>query len=155
MKLTGLPAENLELEITENALVNQKAADSNLSHIKRLGVKLAVDDFGTGYSSLSYLKLFNVDTLKIDRAFIRDILTDKNDALITSAVVALSKHLGITTVAEGVETQEQADMLHKLGCDIVQGFLFSRPLPAEQFLDWAQCHDVSISKCDMPVFQSA
>ncbi|MBN2428756.1 MAG: EAL domain-containing protein [Deltaproteobacteria bacterium] len=155
LKLTGLPPENLELEITENALVNQKAADSNLSHIKRLGVKLAVDDFGTGYSSLSYLKLFNVDTLKIDRAFIRDILTDKNDALITSAVVALSKHLGITTVAEGVETQEQADLLHKLGCNIVQGFLFSRPLPAEQFLDWAQCHHVSTSKIDMPVFQSA
>jgi len=155
LKLTGLPAENLELEITENALVNQKAADSNLSHIKKLGVKLAVDDFGTGYSSLSYLKMFNVDTLKIDRTFIRDILTDKNDALIISAVVALSGHLGITTVAEGVETQEQADMLQKLGCDIVQGYLFSRPLPSEKLLDWARARHGFMGETETSTFHSA
>ncbi len=155
LKLTGLPAKNLELEITENSLVNQKAANNNLHHIKKLGVKLAVDDFGTGYSSLSYLKLFNVDTLKIDRSFIRDILTDKNDALIVSAVIALCGHLGIDPVAEGVETQEQADMLQELGCNTVQGYLFSRALPSEQLLDWALTRHASTTEADIATFQTA
>jgi diguanylate cyclase (GGDEF)-like protein len=142
LKLTGLSAGHLELEITENSLVNQEKANSNLSRIKELGIKLAVDDFGTGYSSLSYLKLFKIDTLKIDRSFVRDILTDKNDALIISAVVALSGHLGITPVAEGVETPEQASLLKNLGCDIAQGYLFSKPLPPEQLLEWATSQQV-------------
>jgi diguanylate cyclase (GGDEF)-like protein len=155
LKMTGLSAEHLELEITENSLVNQQEADSNLSRIKELGIKLAVDDFGTGYSSLSYLKLFNVDTLKIDRSFIRDILTDNNDALIVSAVVALSARLGITPVAEGVETLEQAALIKTLGCDIVQGYLFSKPLPSEQLLEWAKTRQVSDLSPKTIAFRSA
>lgn len=128
---TGMPANKLCIELTESALMlDPKVADARLKKIKDLGVSLSLDDFGTGYSSLSYLKRFPIDTLKIDQAFIRDIKTDKEDAALVRAIIAMAHGLSMDVIAEGVETKEQLDFLNAHGCDIVQGFWFSRPLSA-------------------------
>jgi EAL domain-containing protein (putative c-di-GMP-specific phosphodiesterase class I) len=108
-------------------------AVAKLSAIRKLGVRLAIDDFGTGYSSLSQLKRFPIDTLKVDRSFIRDIPRDAEDIAITEAIIALGKSLGVTVVAEGVETPEQEAFLKTRACHEMQGNLFSRPVPPEDF----------------------
>ena len=133
---TGLEPQYLDIEITESILIQEagKAAQV-LSDLKALGVRISIDDFGTGYSSLSYLKTFSVDTLKIDRSFIRDIPDDPNDEAITRATIALAHSLQLEVVAEGVETEQQCDFLKSLSCDLAQGFLFSRALPAEEFTE--------------------
>lgn len=136
LKRTGLPPGNLELEVTESTLIDGDVIGENLKGIEALGVRLAIDDFGTGYSSLSYLKEYAVDGLKIDRSFIRDINADINDDEVTSAVVGLSKALGMNVVAEGVETIEQYGFLERLNCQTIQGFLISLPLAAAEFEDW-------------------
>jgi len=120
--------EQLELEITESLFVDYSDETmAVLQKIKALGVTLAIDDFGTGYSSLSYLKRFPIDTLKIDKSFIRDVTEDADSAAIVDAVVAMAHRLSLNVVAEGVETQEQLTFLNIAGCDIVQGYLLGRP----------------------------
>ncbi|HYA37917.1 MAG TPA: EAL domain-containing protein [Candidatus Methylomirabilis sp.] len=131
-KFDGDPAR-LELEITEGVLVRHApAAVEALEALNALGVRMAVDDFGTGYSSLSYLRRLPIDTLKIDRAFVRDIPRDPDDSAITAAIIALAQTLKLDMIAEGVETEAQRDFLHARGCRVMQGFLFSRPQPPEE-----------------------
>lgn len=131
LEASGLPANYLELEVTESFIMQQ--ADSAISQLKALreqGISLAIDDFGTGHSSLSYLKSLPVQKLKLDKSFVRDIPADSNDMAISAAVVAMATSLGLTVVAEGVETQAQRDFLRAQGCGQVQGFLYGRPAPA-------------------------
>ncbi|NQD38453.1 EAL domain-containing protein [Permianibacter sp. IMCC34836] len=130
---TGIAPSLLELEITESSLMgNIDSAQTSLSELKALGVCLSIDDFGTGYSSLAYLKRFSVDTVKIDKSFIHDMLADKSDLAIVKAIITLSETLGLGMIAEGVETQEQADALIEMGCLFGQGFLYCRPAPPDQ-----------------------
>jgi diguanylate cyclase (GGDEF)-like protein len=132
LKDTGLAPGDLELELTESSIMdNLAAAASVLTELEQLGIRIAVDDFGTGYSSLSYLKSFPIHCLKIDRSFISDIPGDDNDAAIVRTIIALADNLGLTVVAEGVETDAQLAYLRANRCDQVQGFLFSRPLPPD------------------------
>ena len=130
---TGLPPGLLELELTESVLVEQaEQAMAIMEELKACGLMLSIDDFGVGYSSLSYLKRFPVDYLKVDRSFILDLLEDRKDAAITSAIAGLARSLDIGLVAEGVESRAQAEWLIAQGYDELQGFLYSRPLPAEE-----------------------
>jgi EAL domain-containing protein (putative c-di-GMP-specific phosphodiesterase class I) len=129
----GVEPRYLELELTESVIMRDADASRNqLDALKRLGVRLAVDDFGTGYSSMSYLKRFPLDTLKIDRSFVRDVSSNPTDKGIVGAIVALGKSLNLTTIAEGVELEDQRTVLTELGCDQFQGFLVSRPVPATE-----------------------
>lgn len=128
-----LPGEMLELELTESMVMRHaEQAAAWLSNLKRSGVRLSIDDFGTGYSSLAYLNRFPIDTVKIDRSFIHDIPASRSDAQITSAVIALGHGLGLEVVAEGVETEAHVEFLRKEGCDEVQGYFYSRPIPASE-----------------------
>ena len=130
----GIPADRLELELTEGAMIGDiEKAVTILNGLKDIGVRLSIDDFGTGYSSLAYLKRFPIDTLKIDRSFVRDIVKSTTDPAIVGTIVNLAESLGFDTIAEGVETQEQADMLRLQRCTRIQGYLISRPLPVDQF----------------------
>ena len=132
LKETGLDPESLELELTETVVMEDAQATLGiLETLKSLGVRLAIDDFGTGYSSLAYLKRFPVDTLKIDRLFIAGLDKNVEDEVIVAAMIELARGLGLTVVPEGVETLEQLRRLRKAGCDVAQGFYFSRPLPTE------------------------
>lgn len=136
LKLSGMPARNLELEITESMLMEDtQLATLTLSELSEMGVSLAIDDFGTGYSSLSYLKQFPLNVLKIDSSFIRDLMTDKEDAAIVDAIMAMSESLGLTVVAEGVETEEQLQYLKQRHCQRAQGYFLSRPLDKAAFVD--------------------
>lgn len=133
LRETGLPPNLLELEITEGVLARDVDQARNLLEaLKQMGVRIAIDDFGTGYSSLSYLKTLPVDILKIDQSFVRDMLTDPSDAAIIEAIVRMGQALGLELVAEGVETEEQSNSLLALGCELMQGFHYCRPMPFEQ-----------------------
>jgi diguanylate cyclase (GGDEF)-like protein/PAS domain S-box-containing protein len=135
LEKTGLDASLLELEITEGMIMHRAdQAVAVLERLHKLGVRLSVDDFGTGYSSLSYLKRFPVQTLKIDRSFVNDLTTDGDDGSIVTAIIAMAKSLKLEVVAEGVETREQLAFLTRLHCDKYQGYLFSRPIPADDCL---------------------
>lgn len=135
----GLDARMLELEITESVLLQDvENTLAELRNLKRSGVSLSIDDFGTGYSSLSYLKRFPIDSIKIDRSFVKDLHRDADDAAICAAILAMSRQLGLRVVAEGVETRSQLDFLRRHGCHHIQGFLFSRPLAADEFLRFLQ-----------------
>jgi predicted signal transduction protein with EAL and GGDEF domain len=139
LRETGLDPKWLELEVTESMLmqgVDSQGVDTTLDtlfKLKDMGVRLAIDDFGTGYSSLAYLKRFPLDTLKIDRSFVKDLPRDAEDAAIARAIIAMAHSLRLAVVAEGVETDQQLAFLRQHGCDLVQGFLFSRPVPGEEF----------------------
>jgi diguanylate cyclase (GGDEF)-like protein len=131
---TGLEPEFLELELTESSIMNNpESAIRTLANLNKAGIKVAVDDFGTGFSSLGYLKRLSIDTLKIDRSFVNDLTVDPDDAALVMAIITLAHNLRLEVVAEGVETAEQLKLLHLLRCDEVQGYLFSKPLPAEEF----------------------
>lgn len=133
---SGLPPHALELEFTESAIMKNVSATVGLmQQFKTMGLHLSIDDFGTGYSSLSYLKQFPVDKLKIDQSFVRNIAQDPSDAAIVQAVIALAKTLGMTTIAEGVETEAHLGYLRSLHCQEMQGYLYSRPLPANEFAE--------------------
>ena len=136
---TNIEPQHLEVEITESMLMEDTSINiSALKELKEHGIQISIDDFGTGYSSLSYLKRFHIDALKIDQSFVRDITTDSDDAAIASAVIALGQSLQLTVVAEGVETEEQLSFLKKQGCHEAQGYLFSKPVPAEDFTQLLQ-----------------
>lgn len=132
-----LPAEALELELTETTLIEVGPQTMDiLATLHQMGVGLAVDDFGTGYSSLGYLKHLPITVLKIDRSFVRDLVTEHDDRTLAATIVTLGHGLGLGVVAEGVETEEQRHILLEQGCDLAQGYLFSPPLPADQFAEW-------------------
>ena len=129
----GVNPATLGIEITESALMDDpEAAAATLLRLKEMGLTISIDDFGTGYSSLSYLKRFPIDSLKIDRAFVRDIATDPDDAAIVTAIITMAQSLKIDVIAEGVETEEQLRFLEARGCPAFQGFYFSHPLPADE-----------------------
>ena len=132
---SGIDATMLELELTESILIRD--TENVLATVKRLklmGVKLSIDDFGTGYSSLSYLKRFEVDKLKIDQAFIRELAVHSEDAAIVRAIIQMARSLGLRTIAEGVETKAVLDLLRLYRCDEAQGYFYARPLPADEFM---------------------
>ena len=130
LERANLPAKNLELEITEGVLVNDEMATiASLNELKQLGVSLSIDDFGTGYSSLSYLSRFNIDKLKIDQSFIRNMLESERDEAIVKTIIELGKNLGVVLIAEGVEEQTHLDKLRDYQCEEIQGYFFSRPIP--------------------------
>nr|WP_236748861.1 EAL domain-containing protein [Acidovorax carolinensis] len=132
LAITGAPSGKLKLELTESLLVeDMETTIATMAALRSYGVGFSLDDFGTGYSSLSYLKRMPLDQLKIDQSFVRDLLTDPNDAAIVDTIIALSRSLGLEVIAEGVETPEQRDLLARAGCHLYQGYLFSRPLPTD------------------------
>ena len=136
IKRSDLPPDVLELEIAESTLMDHpELMIKELNKIKKMGITVAVDDFGSGYSSLNYLKKLPVDVLKIDRSFISDIESDPSDSAIVAGIIALAKNLGMSTVAEGVETEAQRKILEQLGCDTFQGYLVSKPVPPQLFTE--------------------
>jgi diguanylate cyclase len=136
LRETGLEPQLFELELTESMLMEGTSHRETLRRLSDLGVQLAIDDFGTGYSSLRYLKSFYVDTLKVDRSFVRDTPQDPEDSAIVTAIIALAHSLNLNVVAEGVETIDQKEFLRARGCGEMQGFLLGRPMPPEVFADW-------------------
>ncbi|HEX5372678.1 MAG TPA: EAL domain-containing protein [Aquabacterium sp.] len=144
---TGLDASLLELELTESLMIsNPDAVQEQTRQLKALGVTLAIDDFGTGYSSLSYLKRFAVDKLKIDQSFVRDLDSDGDDAAIVRAIIQVAGSLGMKTIAEGVERDEIAQTLQRLGCEEAQGYLYARPMPAPELEAWLRAQSSSPRK---------
>jgi diguanylate cyclase (GGDEF)-like protein len=144
LRTWGIPPDRLELELTEGAiLADPVRAAEVLARLSRVGVRIAIDDFGTGYSSLAHLRRLPVDKIKIDRSFVRHILTDQNDRVIVSSIIELGRSLGLQVVAEGVETDEMWMMLTALGCHVAQGYFLSQPLPAADLLPWLTALSVS------------
>jgi len=134
LRQLGLPGQSMAVEITEGLLLDASPAISNqLLELRESGIQVAIDDFGTGYSSLAYLKRFDIDYVKIDRSFVRSIASNANDVVLCEAIIVMAQKLGMKVIAEGVETDEQRELLVTAGCDFAQGFLFSEPVPAEQF----------------------
>ena len=155
-RLTSLLAENaiargvLELELTERVLMRDtEAIDEELLSLTEVGVRLALDDFGTGFSNLNYLKRFPISTLKIDASFVRDLSTKGGDRTLIAAVIGLGRSLGQTVVAEGIETEDQLGVLCELGCEKGQGFLFCRPLPADDLVTYLKMAGCKANKAPL------
>jgi EAL domain-containing protein (putative c-di-GMP-specific phosphodiesterase class I) len=130
LEATGLLPHTLELEVTEGVLIEDvESVIDVLAKLKRIGVSVALDDFGTGYSSITYLRRLPIDILKIDQSFVKDLAEDQSARSIVQAIIAMAHALQQTVVAEGVETLAQADLLRGWGCDVAQGYYFSRPVP--------------------------
>jgi diguanylate cyclase (GGDEF)-like protein/PAS domain S-box-containing protein len=139
-----LPAECMVAEITEGLLLGeQEDILDKLGRLREAGIRVALDDFGTGYSAMAYLKRFNIDYLKIDRSFVRDLSSDESDRAIAEAIVVMARKLGLKTIAEGVETDDQRDILAAVGCEYVQGYLYARPMPVEAFLEYVAGPDAA------------
>ena len=142
---TGVAPHLLELEVTESVFMDDiSIAVDTLKRLHELGIELAIDDFGTGYSSLSYLRQFNIDRLKIDQSFIRNALTNSDDAAIAKTIIKLGHSLNLKVIAEGVETKEHESFLMEEGCDEVQGFRYSKPVPKEDFWKFAENYNGSL-----------
>lgn len=138
---TGIDPQSLEIELTETTLMkHSEHVLSTLTTLQKLGIRLSIDDFGTGYSSLAYLKRYPLDKLKIDRAFVKDTPQDQDYVSLVTAIIQMARSLNLRTVAEGVETKEQWDLLKQLGCELIQGYYLSRPMTAEDALRWQQHH---------------
>jgi EAL domain-containing protein (putative c-di-GMP-specific phosphodiesterase class I) len=134
LQATGLPPSLLELEVTEDILLEDKVAVLSIVRgLQALGVRLVFDDFGTGYGSLSYLKTFPLDGLKIDRSFVRELTRDASDAAIVGSTIELGKRLGLSVIAEGIEDNATAELLAAMGCEEGQGYYFGKPMPAADF----------------------
>ena len=139
LEATDLSPEYLKLEITESSIMEKpEQAIAKMKMLRAKGIHFSIDDFGTGYSSLSYLKRFPIDTLKIDRSFVIDSTTNKDDQEIVKTIISMAKHLNMDAVAEGVETKEQQDFLINQGCHMMQGYYFGRPMPADKFEEMLQ-----------------
>ncbi|MGL4220565.1 MAG: putative bifunctional diguanylate cyclase/phosphodiesterase, partial [Shewanella sp.] len=139
LRLTRLPAANLELEITEGTVIKQpEKAIKVMQQLARMGINLALDDFGTGYSSLSYLKRFPIHTLKIDKAFVDDIDKSDRDLKMVDSIITIAHNMGLTVVGEGVEAPAQLNILRALNCEEIQGYIFSKPLPEHDFCELLQ-----------------
>ncbi|WP_136629540.1 putative bifunctional diguanylate cyclase/phosphodiesterase [Marinobacter salsuginis] len=153
LKETGLNPEHLELELTESMLMEDvDAAIATMTCLKDYGVSIALDDFGTGYSGLSYLKRFPIDTLKIDQSFVREITSDPASAAIADAIIAMAHRLSLDVIAEGVETPEQCRLLRESGCRLMQGYLFARPVPAEDLTKLLPARDDCSASRGIPIF---
>ena len=134
---TGLRPDRLEVEITESSVMeNLEYCAGQLARLRALGVQLAMDDFGTGYSSLAYLKRLPLNRVKIDRAFVRDLDRDGEDAALVQLIIAMASQLGLSVIAEGVETKQQLELLHDWGCGEIQGYFLGRPMDAESVLEF-------------------
>ena len=151
LKAVNFPATGVVLEITEGLLLdnNNKVRDK-LRQYKQAGIQVAIDDFGTGYSSLSYLKKFDIDFLKIDRSFIRNLSTDQNDRVLSKAIIVMAHQLGLKVIAEGVETEEQRSFLLAAGCDYAQGYLISKPVPPQKFEQLLLRNAVALGHATLP-----
>ncbi|HDK41312.1 MAG TPA: EAL domain-containing protein [Nitrospirae bacterium] len=142
LEASAIKPSLLELEITESAImIDPDLSLKILADLDALGIRISIDDFGTGHSSLAYLRKMPVDEIKIDKTFISNILVDNNDAIIVRTIVELAHNLGIQVIAEGVESEGVCDMLKDMGCDNIQGYLISRPIPAEDFEEWLETSD--------------
>jgi diguanylate cyclase (GGDEF)-like protein len=149
LRETGLKPHNLELEVTESVFMDDITHTvETLQQLHGLGIELAIDDFGTGYSSLSYLRQFPIDRLKIDQSFIRNALNNQDDAAIARTIVALGHSLNLKVIAEGVETKEHESFLLAQNCDEVQGFRYSRPIPADQFDEFLKTYNGDLATFD-------
>ena len=136
VEINNLSPEHIEIEITESVLIEDfESTISILEELRNRGFKVSLDDFGTGYSSLSYLRDIPIDTLKIDKSFVDTILLDDSTSIITDAVITMVKKLGLETIAEGVETEEQFEYLKNMHCDNIQGFLLGKPMPGEKLIE--------------------
>ena len=134
MSETGLPVNGLELEITESAVMtNFESAEALLRRLREIGIKISLDDFGTGHSSLSYLRRLPINSVKIDKSFVEDLPNNPEAVAVATAIISMTHSLNLEVIAEGVETDEQLEFLRKNHCDLIQGYIFSRPLPADQF----------------------
>jgi len=161
LKTHAVPPGKFTIEVTESLLIKDAgSAVSTLSRLRELGVRISMDDFGTGYSSLSYLRRLPIDQLKIDRSFIKNITEDADDAAIAAAIIALAQSLRLEVVAEGVETLGQAHLLAARGCRMMQGYYFSRPVPADEFTQMltqnnASAGDRKVSLSGFPAIRAA
>ncbi|MBL8268049.1 putative bifunctional diguanylate cyclase/phosphodiesterase [Steroidobacter sp.] len=164
-QVNSLSPAMLQIELTEGAMFDQvetrhgtngsEAGVDAINDLRALGVRVAIDDFGTGYSSLSYLKRWRVDYLKIDRSFIRDLVTDSNDHAIVGAIIAMAQHLKIKVIAEGVEGWSQLETLRKLGCRYAQGYLFAEPAPADKCRDFLNGRPLGLTDVDTDLLKAA